>query len=78
MNIDKIKQVIRLQREIRKENDGVINISMIGDEAKVLISPKLFKKLFKNKNHTVKIDKNRSNEDIYFYSGEFEGIKPGG
>lgn len=69
MNIDKIKQVIKLQKEIRAENDNIINIDMILDEAKVLIRPDLFKELFADKKYTVKYENGK-----YFYKGQFDGI----
>lgn len=69
MNIDKIKQVISLQREIKEENNrGVINISM--SDEKVLVHDELFKKVFENNEYNVRLY-----NETYYYNGEFEGIK---
>ncbi len=68
MNIDKIKQVIQLQREIKTENENIIEIDMMDE--RVLVRPELFKEIFENKEHSV-----HKFKDIFIYDSEFEGIK---
>lgn len=68
MNINKIKQVIQLQREIKTENENIIEIDMLDE--KVLIRPELFKKLFAEKEYKV-----RFNGKSYFYYSEFDSIQ---